>query len=678
MDLYEDTLIPLTFQINDLASLAGRQANFSPQFRIPKTQRNRTVLENPDLLQSPTKKPYQKLPARVVTDGLEIVPEGSGYAFIENTDLNYNVNVYSGNVDFFDLIDGLKLPDIDLSAYDQDWNKANILATRANDYTDGFKFPLIDYGDLSYNNRNVDVRNQRAAVFMKTLIDRIISDQGYSASGSIFSDSNFKKVLIPFANGKLAHGDRFKKQHSFNAKIPAAGTISAFGSLVYFAGLSDVSTPPYNDPSNQITLGAWTTSVGSAAYFDALEKVNIQFILKMRIGVVSWSDGVSSLDISLSGTGSVGIYSHPDSTQGGGAGVFDIAIQCTLTRLSGQKTSITVSMTNCAVSFPSGNIEGKVQDDIYFRLSTYDLEGNLPDMSQKELLSTFAHLYGVFFKIDPFTKTLYAVQFKDIVSKIPLAKDWSDKFHWENQNHKTDFKFGSYGQSNYLKFKKDTGDKDVTIDTGNGSFPIEDETLDKEKTMIQIPFAATHMEVSLLGVDVALIRKIESGEFRKSTEPRILIDDTKDIVGTPITYDDGILTQNESTDIPFCYFSLPGKTFNLDFEDYFIPQSYSELIACLKKARKITVQLNLDASDIANLDHFIPVYLSQLSAYFYVNKVINWTGKGLTKVELIRLQSDNETVPEIADEINNWDLQEDLNAELEEDDTEISEREGGN
>jgi hypothetical protein len=134
----------------------------------------------------------------------------------------------------------------------------------------------------------------------------------------------------------------------------------------------------------------------------------------------------------------------------------------------------------------------------------------------------------------------------------------------------------------------------------------------------------------------------DTGEWTINNVPRLLIDDMQPITDGlgDITYDDGT-TSATFSDAALCYFILTGKTFNAGFNNSMLPDNYTALTRVLNQSRKLTLLFKLTELDMYNLDHFIPVYLSQFAAYFYVNKVLNWTGEGLTKVELIRIGTEN-------------------------------------
>ena len=76
VDLSDDSPIALTFQINNLGEVQNQQGNTSNQFKLPLTQRNRTILGFPDDVAFTTNQPYQQYQAKLIQDGLEILPYG--------------------------------------------------------------------------------------------------------------------------------------------------------------------------------------------------------------------------------------------------------------------------------------------------------------------------------------------------------------------------------------------------------------------------------------------------------------------------------------------------------------------------------------------------------------------------------------------------------------------------
>src|SRR6187551_3213859 len=84
VDLADDNPVALTFQINNLAEVKNQQGNTSNQFKLPLTQRNRQILGFPDEVAFTTGLPYDNYQAKLIQDGLEIVP--SGLAVLNSVD----------------------------------------------------------------------------------------------------------------------------------------------------------------------------------------------------------------------------------------------------------------------------------------------------------------------------------------------------------------------------------------------------------------------------------------------------------------------------------------------------------------------------------------------------------------------------------------------------------------
>src|ERR1700753_602841 len=100
VDLNDDSPIALTFQINDLAEVQNQQGNTSNQFKLPLTQRNRQILGFPDAVAFTTDLPYLQYQAKLIQDGLEVIPYGIGELSGIDQD-TANITILSGNVDFF-------------------------------------------------------------------------------------------------------------------------------------------------------------------------------------------------------------------------------------------------------------------------------------------------------------------------------------------------------------------------------------------------------------------------------------------------------------------------------------------------------------------------------------------------------------------------------------------------
>ncbi|MEB0250022.1 hypothetical protein QN344_07725, partial [Mucilaginibacter sp. 5B2] len=218
VDLADDSPVALTFQINNLAEVKNQQGNTSNQFKLPLTQRNRQILGFPDDVAFTTALPYNNYQAKIIQDGLEIVP--SGLAILNNIEQDSAaITVLSGNVDFFDSLD-VKIYDMGDSTttigkqglftpFDHTWDLATVVASQSN--TSGWIWPVVDYGRIApdfSNNPQVDVRYLRPGFFLKTAIDLFVKSAGYRINPHSFllKQPLYDKLIVQFANDNFEHG----------------------------------------------------------------------------------------------------------------------------------------------------------------------------------------------------------------------------------------------------------------------------------------------------------------------------------------------------------------------------------------------------------------------------------------------------------------------------------------
>jgi hypothetical protein len=65
--------------------------------------------------------------------------------------------------------------------------------------------------------------------------------------------------------------------------------------------------------------------------------------------------------------------------------------------------------------------------------------------------------------------------------------------------------------------------------------------------------------------------------------------------------------------------------------------NYAGLSRLLTKTNLRRAKFNLPVYEVAGLKHYIPIYLSQYKAYFYVNKINNFVPGKLCTIDLIKL-----------------------------------------
>ena len=76
VELADRSKIGLTFQINNLNDLQTRQGYYSNEFSAPRTRSNDRLLGFSSDINSSTIIPYRNNIAKVVQDGIEVIPDG--------------------------------------------------------------------------------------------------------------------------------------------------------------------------------------------------------------------------------------------------------------------------------------------------------------------------------------------------------------------------------------------------------------------------------------------------------------------------------------------------------------------------------------------------------------------------------------------------------------------------
>ena len=125
---------------------------------------------------------------------------------------------------------------LDFSAYNHTYSIANIIASWNNaNAGSGYYYPLIDYGTASpeTDKTNFDFRTFRPAIFVREIIDKIITKNGYTWESNFFNTNFFKRLIIPNNQKKLL----------INKTSALSGIYSSI--QIGFFNISDISNPNY-------------------------------------------------------------------------------------------------------------------------------------------------------------------------------------------------------------------------------------------------------------------------------------------------------------------------------------------------------------------------------------------------------------------------------------------------
>lgn len=673
VDLADDSSVALTFQINNLAEVKNQQGNTSNQFKLPLTQRNRQILGFPDEVAFTTGLPYDNYQAKIIQDGLEIVPLGS--AVLNSVDDNTAaITVLSGNVDFFDALD-VKIYDMGDSTTDigkqnsfeqymHTWNVDSVAGSQRK--TEGWIWPVVDYGLIPadyVNNPQIDVRYMRPGFFLKTAIDMFVAQAGYKVDPDSFllKQPMYEKLIVQFAGDSFEHGTDYQNSPDAQGVLASRGqdfsmdyhdTSKAFG-VIPFLNVVNNKDGNYNPATGIFTAGAVvkvdiTLKIPSFYFHGRISsdyKSNVEIRLFFHDPVNGDTDlATTQFDLT---DATIDPHSSFPKIMGTKRTTQPVTLSASADLAPGCQLMVVYRFqgyTGSDFRMPAGTqltITADNHDVLYGQ--QIQCERIFPDITQKDLLKDTLQRFGIICQTNNTTRMVTFSSFRDIVENIPRALNWTGKCL--DQGKTVTFQLGNYAQVNSLLYKEDEGIFPQKF--GNAEIKIADKTLPLSADLFESQFAAT-LNRPYLGGSIAQILKVdtkddpESIDFNISTQPRILIDrkiDLRDNGGKQITFTDGTPANkrviNDIISVP--YFYRPGADEdNLQWE-YLRLKYYPELERILQQTKKVERFFMLSPRDILELDLLIPVYLEQDGAYYYINKIDSWRKGQPVKVEMVKL-----------------------------------------
>lgn len=637
----------LTFQINDLYELKDRQAIRSNKFKLVKTQQNRIALESAHIVQNETFLPYKKVSARYEFDGIEVI--STGYGIIDSSGEFYEVTIYAGNANFFELIKGKYLSDLDLSSLNHVFNLTNIAAK--NSSTTGINYPIVAFtDDVAYINNagtTIDVRRFMPFVYALTLLEKIVSESGFSlAADSYFLQGKlFRSIIIQLANesfivsGKLFHAE-------LTANDLSSGHLmlddSNTGDSVLRTGTFDIGSCWQTNGIGGTRKERYYPSQDVQVPNNFKLKFHIEFKLQggnpyqqnFEFHLEYYRSGVpETLVISQSFTVLPGqtIFNSvdlevPAGNYESGANCYFIVRFVTWSSNSTQATCTYLPGTYADAESSTG-VAIQIGDP-------FIVKENIPKISQLDFIKAFSQIAAVTIDTDTDENKIYATTFGTVVKNKAVAIDWSEKLdESKSAAAQVDFRLGSYAQKNWMRYKKD---ENVADNFGDFYFEIKDETLAREADLFTLPFAATENTTALVGVEIPLIKRWDTakGTPTVKTTPRILLVADGLPVGVSVDLFDG--TNTTTIGAVFSCFIHPDVAENLGFASL-IKTFYAELVLALDRVKVVQDYFKISAIDLHNFDGTVPVFVQKYNSYFYRNKIMNWRGNDSSKVQLLRI-----------------------------------------
>jgi hypothetical protein len=672
LDLDDETQLLPSFQANDRTKPDSIQSDYSPEFSAPGTAHNHRLLKHAAASQPEAGQAYVRVPAVLTSGGVETLPLALLYikGYREG---RYLLQLFGGNKRLVEALGEKTLADLDLNRFNHYWTAAEVLAglPYAHWAAKGWGYEVYERGKpLDLN--NLDPFTVYPAVAAWLIWQQILTDAGFS-SDSLLAEAFFAALNVPAANPyefsqkfrdvrQLTAGYFFgpdtnyyhrrafaeeKLNFSYTSRKPYHTPDPASTSATYFGGRYTADTLGYYDIAASIPtfLGINSSSIGS---------IRCKFQLKVN-GQVNFdgfgSDGHDELETDKPVTHTF----TPKLTRyllkaGDYVELFWRGDEIRV------PTNITWSIGPYGAQVPLGNdlvLAGDVKLTVTL-LPDFPpgglvrLQDWLPEMKQLDFVKSQMLVGGLTIQCDAYEPHLRLATGAQLLANIPKARDWTakrDAYAQPGRLPERDlaFRFGSYGQANYLKWAED---QNVLAGYGDGTIACLAAVLPTEYEVAVLPFAATQDSPEVPGL--LRILNFEVADFTASpvsynsvtAKPRLTLrrpdgELAGKLITTPAVGNaPAVLTEFTTTP---SYFAGAGLSLLLD--GTVLTEFWADLRAMLDQSRYLVERYRLTPEDISTLDFSIPIWDGLLGDFFAVSSISEYDARRPVEVRLARLNA---------------------------------------
>jgi hypothetical protein len=317
LDTFDDESISLNYNIADIADIANKNSSYSKTIKLPDTGVNRKAFT--DIFNIESTSPYwtndikfnpnKKVRCWVLKDTLiqfagNIQLTSVVYEY-DTQNFYYECVIYADNDNLFKVLADRFLSDLDFSAFDHLWSYNNIVQSWTDDYRRGYYYPLIDYGmalNLSYlQNDSRNSTNFLPAIYVKTVINQIFTEAGFTYKSDFFNEDTFNNLILPFNNKNLipSYPDLYYDKNGIVCAVGLSNTIDVNSNTV---GNVDWANLGFNneiyDPNNFYNTSTVVYKNGLTA--STTQRFTVYLSILMTAGNIatneapwqSWSDNI--------------------------------------------------------------------------------------------------------------------------------------------------------------------------------------------------------------------------------------------------------------------------------------------------------------------------------------------------------------------------------------------------
>lgn len=648
----QDAEIVLTLQAFTFDQLGTRRGSYSNVFSLAKTNANKALFDNCEIVTSLTAIPYQKSTCLIYIDGILVV-EGS--AVILETKETYRLFVSAGNTDFFKVISSIKLVDVDLSEFDHLYTGPNVVDRRETD--EAFVYPNIDYGFFEYADPNAEAYSFRffqPSFWAKTIIRRAVEALGYTLEGDLPNTLTYRSLAV-LCRGAVADLLDSLAQYRFTIdynqltgdtqeKISFPERVTDKSGL-YAANLAAgqfVYSPNVADSANigfEISITGKVITNLPRRYTNA--EVWVDLLIYNAAGTLLLTVSPTPVSFENRFFGPFNIYRAPES------GTLERDLNFVYPSRREDVTAFnnliasTADLTTLRFGWrvrsnrPGYGLKYLRFENLEFKINQVPTGGtrvsgpNIPitvraanvlpaSLTVGDLLLTVVNLEGVLIQVNETTKRIHTAKLDNLTAKKAQALDWSAKIDL-SEDPSVKFQLEGFAQRNFYDFAGDDKDPLLQPNEGRGTVEVLNANLEAEKTIFESKFAPVPVLPTLQASRT--MGRVFTGEkytfdgFNYNLNEELKIQDFAPRVV--------ILTPTEAS-----LQIIPGAN-EINYEvnagalsfERALRDNYSLLKTVLDNTKVVEALFLLDLPDVQRIDFTRPVYVEKFGDYFYIEQI---------------------------------------------------------
>jgi hypothetical protein len=572
-----DELIAISRAVINTENVTERKIDITNRFSLPDTNNNRDIFESGQLLASDSNGFDKTYPAKIIDQDFLF----NGIAFIkEYTDRIFKVQLSEASKSLFDAMkDDINV--LDFEQYDFTFNQASYDILKVRGVDNIWAWPVISMHEDNiisksrYTAGNDGLKYSRPVLNYKKLIDSIFAAQKWSLT---FSNEIFDRLGL-----SVNHKNFFvtSYQKTLTQIIAGNGSLTGLDVNDFEFGVTTSNTDI--DIGNTKTAFRLRGNITATSLYTI--KITSTYGAETLTEELKVEPGTNAVDFKTKAfEGNTGTNSVAISVEGTGQITFDDTLLYTI-----------ISEKDLAPL--SGN------PLLGYRVKVHD---NLPDLTQKEVFRNLLLMTNAVIIPDSLSKVITLKSLNKLNKNN--AYDWSDKF--EKGSQFVINRPGDLSQVNELTYDNDDS---VFPSLGKDSFPVDNESLDKVGTFIELDYGASNQ---------VILNTFNTAEFSIYND-----DERNDDINIRIVY---LYDNDDITPV----FSI-GRFTPLDWRSL-KELYYTNWLESHRRYRMVEGLFDLKKLDVLSFDFLKLVYIDELKSSFFVYEIEDFVPGRLTKLNMLK------------------------------------------